>query len=87
MSLGEVKEVTQDLMTALGFYWQALQILERKMDIVNQGQNSSRQQEERPEEEFTLFLKMVLLAEKLKLGDELIFLLKKSIKSSPSIWR
>ena len=50
MSLGEVKEVIQDSMTALGFYWQALQILEKKMEMINQGQNISRQQEERPQE-------------------------------------
>ena len=44
MSLGEVKEVTGDPMTALGFYWHALQILEKKIDIINKEQGNSRQQ-------------------------------------------
>lgn len=34
MSLAEVQEVQKDLYYALGFYWQALQILEKKSETI-----------------------------------------------------
>ena len=50
MSLAEVKDALCDLSTALGFYWQALQILEKRMDNIQKGQSDPRHTEERPEE-------------------------------------
>jgi hypothetical protein len=87
ISLAEVHQSQGDLMSAVGFLWKGLEILEHRWEETQKGQVNGRQQEERPEEEFTLILKMVFLVDKLNRPEELVYLLKKAIRLSPLLWR
>jgi tetratricopeptide (TPR) repeat protein len=63
MSLANIHEQMQQYPNALGYYWQALQILTNKsMSTIQQGMFNLRQfNEERPHSEFTILLKMLAI--------------------------
>ena len=89
MSLATVHEQRGEAHLALGMYWEALQILSRRSALALQKGLSSLKQynEERCHSEFTILLKMIAIAEQQHLPDQQIYLLKKAITLSPSIWR
>jgi tetratricopeptide (TPR) repeat protein len=89
MSLANINEQMQQYPNALSKYWQALQILTNKsMNALQQGMFNLRQfNEERPHSEFTILLKMLAITEREKMTEQTIYILKRTITISPSIWR